>query len=121
MDRKELKHYTILGLIIIGVCIIVKNLDSIGNVICLIFSALYPLILGAAIAFVFNIFLSFCEKYYFPKKKSGFAAFSRRPVCLTFSIALTLGLIALLINVVVPEFIKSSRTCCIDLTIFDKF
>ena len=109
MDRKELKHYTILGLIIIGVCIIVKNLDSIGNVICLIFSALYPLILGAAIAFVFNIFLSFCEKYYFPKKKSGFAAFSRRPVCLTFSIALTLGLIALLINVVVPEFIKSIK------------
>ena len=109
MERKELKKYLIIAVIIIGICAVVKNFSLLGIIIGLIFTALYPLILGAAIAFVFNIFLSFCERHYFPKKTDGFIAYSRRAVCLTFSITLTLGTIALLLNVVIPEFFKSVK------------
>lgn len=109
MERKELKKYLIIAVIIIGICAVVKNFSLLGVIIGLIFTALYPLILGAAIAFVFNIFLSFCERHYFPKKTDGFIAYSRRAVCLTFSITLTLGTIALLLNVVIPEFFKSVK------------
>ena len=57
MERKELKKYLIIAVIIIGICAVVKNFSLLGIIIGLIFTALYPLILGAAIAFVFNIFL----------------------------------------------------------------
>ena len=107
MEKKELKKYFIIALLIIGICAVVKNFAFFGYAIGLIFNALHPLILGAAIAYVFNIFLSFCEKHYFPKAKTGFLAYSRRAVCLTFSIVVTLGTIALLMKVVLPEFFKS--------------
>ena len=55
MERKELKKYLIIAVIIIGICAVVKNFSLLGIIIGLIFTALYPLILGAAIAFVFNI------------------------------------------------------------------
>ena len=64
MERKELKKYLIIAVIIIGICAVVKNFSLLGIIIGLIFTALYPLILGAAIAFVFNIFRSFCERNY---------------------------------------------------------
>lgn len=107
MEKNELKKYFIIALLIIGVCAVVKNFAFFGYVIGLIFNALHPLILGAAIAYVFNIFLSFCERHYFPKAKTGFLAYSRRAVCLTFAITVTIGTIALLMKVVLPEFFKS--------------
>lgn len=109
MERKELKKYFIISLIVIGVCLVVKNLSTIALMIRIVFSAVYPLILGCAIAYVFNIFLSFCERYYFPKKKTGFAAYSRRPVCLLLSIAITVALISLILNIVIPELITALK------------
>ena len=103
MERKELKKYLIIGAIIIGVCLVVKNFATLAILIKIVFSAVYPLLLGCAIAYVFNIFLSFCERYYFPKKKTGFVAYSRRPVCLVLALAITFALIALILNIVIPE------------------
>lgn len=103
MERKELKKYLIIGAIIIGVCLVVKNFATLAILIKIVFSAVYPLLLGCAIAYVFNIFLSFCERYYFPKKKTGFVAYSRRPVCLVLALAITFALIALVLNIVIPE------------------
>lgn len=109
MEKKELKRYLIIAVIVVGICIIVKNLSSIGNMITIAFSALYPLLVGCAIAYVFNIFLSFCERYYFPKSKNSFVAYSRRPVCLLLSLAITITLITLILNVVVPELITALK------------
>ena len=62
MDKKELKKYLIIGAVAVGVMVVIKNLTYIGSFISLIFTALSPLVIGCAIAFVFNIFLSFCER-----------------------------------------------------------
>lgn len=109
MDKKEVKKYLFIGLIAVAVMILVKNLSYIGGFISLIFTAIYPLILGCAIAFVFNIFLSFCERYYFPKHKNDFFAQSRRPVCLVFSICIVLAVIFFIMKLVIPEMIASGK------------
>lgn len=109
MDKKELKKYLIIGAIVVGICLIVKNLSTLAFCIRLLFSAVYPLILGCAIAYVFNIFLSFCEKYYFPKKRTGFVSYTRRPVCLVLALAITIALIALILNIVIPELITAIK------------
>lgn len=109
MEKKELKKYLIIGVIVIGVCLVVKNFSTFALCIRLLFSALYPLLLGCAIAYVFNIFLSFCEKYYFPQKRSGFISYTRRPVCLVLSLAITVTLIAVILNVVIPELITALK------------
>ncbi len=109
MEKKELKKYLTIGLIVIGVCLVVKNFSLLASFIKIAFSAAYPLILGAMIAYVFNIFLSFCEKYYFPKHKTGMLAYTRRPVCLLLSIAFTAAVIALILYIVIPELITAVK------------
>ena len=74
MDRKEMKKYLFIGTVAVGVMLIIKNLSYIGGFISLLCTAVYPLVLGCAIAFVFNILLSFCERYYFPKHNGKFVA-----------------------------------------------
>lgn len=120
MEKRELKKYLILGAIIIGICVIVKNLSVIWYIINIVLNALNPLILGAAIAYVFNIFLSFCERHYFPKKKTGFIAKTRRGVCLVFSLVFIVLVAILLFKVVVPEFIKSIGLICAQIPVIAK-
>lgn len=109
MEKRELKKFLIIGLIVIGVCLVVKNFSFIASIIRLIISAASPLVMGCAIAYIFNILLSFCEKFYFPSKKTGFAAYSRRPVCLVITFALVITIISVIANVVVPELITALK------------
>ena len=73
MDKKELKKYLIIGAVAVAVMVIVKNLSYIGSFISLIFTAFSPLVIGCAIAFVFNIIMSFFERHYFPKSRKKIA------------------------------------------------
>lgn len=109
MDKKELKKYLIIGAVAVGVMVVIKNLTYIGSFISLIFTALSPLVIGCAIAFVFNIFLSFCERYYFPKSRKKFVTYTRRPVCLVFAICIVILGIFLITKLVVPEIIESCK------------
>lgn len=109
MEKKELKKYLILAAIVVGICLVVKYLAVVGNFILILLAAMYPLLIGAAMAYVFNIFLSFCEKWYFPKKKTGAIANTRRPVCLVISIAIMAAFITLLIKLIVPELINAIK------------
>lgn len=109
MEKKELKKYLILATIVVIICFIVKYIAFVGQFILIVISAMTPLIFGVAIAFIFDIFLSFCEKYYFPKHNGKFISSTRRPVCLVLSIALMATLIALLIKIIVPELSGAVR------------
>ena len=103
VDRRDLKKYLSIAGIVVGVCLIVKNLSLFGELADIALSAMYPLFLGCAIAYVFNIFLSFCEKYYFPKQNNRFVTATRRPVCLILALGITITLITLILKIVIPE------------------
>jgi len=92
---------------IIGICLIVKNYELFVKTFLMGLSALSPLIMGCAIAYVFNIFMTFFEKHYFPKKEAGFISYTRRPVCLLLTFAITVTIIAVLLKMVIPELIDA--------------
>ncbi len=71
-----------------------------------VISASSPLIVGAAIAFIVNILMSRYESWFFPKKKTGFIAKARRPLCMCLAFLTAILVIALVVWLVVPQLIS---------------
>ncbi|MGM9614765.1 MAG: AI-2E family transporter [Oscillospiraceae bacterium] len=69
-------------------------------------SAATPLIVGGIIAYLVNILMRFYEKHYFPKAVAGFAAKSRRPVCMIAAFLTLIIIIILVIDLIVPELVS---------------
>lgn len=109
MEKKEIKRYAIISLFIIGICLAVKNFGLFAKLIGVIYAAIYPLILGAVIAYIFNIILSGLEKRYFPKTQSVGIKKARRPICIVLSFLIVLAIIALILKIVIPELIGAFK------------
>lgn len=107
MDKKEINRYIFISMLAVIVCFIVKHFTLFGNIIGVCLGALYPLFLGGAIAYVFNIVLAWFERHFFPKTKEGFISFIRRPLCLLFSFIVVLAIIFLVLKIVIPEIIAA--------------
>ena len=102
------KHASLLiGIFILYLAI--RYWDGLVGVLSLALSAAGPLIIGAAIAYILNILMSFFERHYFPKSKSKVVAGSRRIVCMLFAFLSLIGILALIIGIVVPELINCTK------------
>jgi len=102
------KHASLL----IGIFILylaMRYWDGAINVINLALSASSPLIIGASIAYILNILMSFFERHYFPNSRSKVVAGSRRIVCLLFAFLSLIGIVALIIGIVVPELVNCTK------------
>lgn len=77
-----------------------------SNFIILLLSACTPLLIGAIIAYLINILMSFYEKYYFKNSQSPKVIKSKRGVCLVAAIVTLLGIVYLVISLIIPELIS---------------
>lgn len=109
MDKKELKRYVIIAIIFICAILVIQNLSLLGVFVNIALKAMYPLLLGITIAYIFNIILSFFEAHFFPKKNSKFFRYSRRPICVGLSFISVLAIIVLVLNIVIPELISAIK------------
>lgn len=109
MDRKEIKRYVFIAVLAVAVCVVVQNFSLIQGFVQIAVGALTPLFIGCIMAYIFNIIMNFFEKHYFPKKDSGFIRKSRRPVCLILSFAIAIALIALILNIIIPEIVSAIK------------
>lgn len=109
MDKKEIKRYIFIAILAVAVCVVVQNFSLIQGFAEIAVSALKPLFIGCIMAYIFNIIMNFFEKHYFPKKDSGFIYKSRRPVCLILSFAIAIALIALILNIIIPEIVSAIK------------
>ena len=69
-------------------------------------SAATPLVVGCVIAYPVNILMRFYERHYFPKAVTGFAAKSRRAVCLAAAFLTLVIAATLVIDLIVPELVS---------------
>lgn len=69
-------------------------------------SAALPLIIGCAMAYVVNILMEFYEKWYDKIFKVEVALKIKRVVCLILAFLSLFGIVALIINLVLPELIN---------------
>ena len=92
----------------------IHYLESFTNFIKTLIGAAFPLIIGAVIAYLINILMTFYERHYFPKSVKPSIIKSKRPVCMTFAVITLLAVAALVIGLVVPQLIS-----CIELIIYE--
>lgn len=64
-----------------------------------------PLIIGCIVAYPLNILMSFYEKYWFPNSEKKVLIKLRRPLCMVFAIVTLLAITALVVGLVLPQFI----------------
>lgn len=109
MEKREKRKYLYIAGLAVAVCLIVQNFSIVLTMMRLTVAALTPMLIGCVIAYIFNIIMNFFEKHYFPKAKSQKIISSRRPVCLIMSFAIVFATIALVLKVVIPEFVTAGK------------
>lgn len=84
-----------------------QNLKSVSSALRSAASLLSPIFIGIALAFIVNIPMRLLEAHAFAPivKKYPAAQKARRPVCLILSILIIIGILALVIGLIVPEFV----------------
>ncbi len=109
MEKKELKRYVIIAFLVIAVCLVIKNFGVFANILGILFTATFPLLLGVIIAYIFNIILTGFEKRYFPNSTAKSTILMRRPICIVMSFLCVVGIIALILKIVIPELISAFK------------
>ncbi|MBQ8659519.1 MAG: AI-2E family transporter [Bacilli bacterium] len=107
MKDSDMKKWIILILVAVLSFWVVNNFSVIFGVIGIVFSVLFPFILGGVIAFILNIPMSkiekFLSKYIKGENKKGLI----RVISIICSLLLFVGIIALIILLLVPELISN--------------
>lgn len=96
-----------IGLTVFLTYIAITYSSMITDLLATFISALKPLMVGAFIAFVVNIPMSFYEKIYFPKRLSSkIVTATKRPVCMILAYLSIIIVIYFMLAMVIPELIR---------------
>ena len=103
----SLKRFAQYSLVAASIVLCVMYLPQVLAAVGLLFGAASALLLGCAIAYIWNILLVRFERMYFPHTvKSGIQK-SRRPVCILLSFGSLALILALVFQIVLPELTAS--------------
>lgn len=111
MEKKsaEMKKWVIFAIIILIGYWVVNNFNVLGNAFSIVLNILSPFILGACLAFVLNIPMSFFEKKLSKRKKKIRNKKLLRIVSIIFAILVVILVLTLIINLIVPELINIGK------------
>lgn len=107
--KTDIKKHASLLIGIFVLYLAIRYWDGAVDILTLALSAASPLIIGAVIAYILNILMSFFERHYFPKSTSKAVSGSRRIVCMLLAFLSLVGIVALIIGIVVPELINCTK------------
>lgn len=105
-DKKDLKKIIILILVALGGYWIINNLSTIGSLFSNLFSVLFPFILGACLAFILNIPMTFFERKLLKKTRKKESGKGTRILSIIFAIMVILLVVILVVRLIVPELME---------------
>ena len=105
MKKIDLKIVTSVAAAIIVVYLTTRYWPNIAGVLSSVMSAATPIIFGFVVAYPINILLSFYERHFFPKSENGIVLKLRKPVCLLAAVVSIIGVVALVVVLVAPQFV----------------
>ena len=73
----------------------------------MIIGAASPLFIGGGIAYIVNILMSFYERKFFAGAKNPKILIIKRPICMILAFITVVGVIALVIGLVLPQFVSA--------------
>lgn len=90
--------------ILVGtVLLIILNFAAVIAMAKNVYKVIFPLLLGAGIAYVLNLLVSLYEKFYFPKSKKKIVKMTRRAVCIFLSIVTILIVVLFFLLILIPQ------------------
>lgn len=88
----------------------VINWSYLIQAVSMIWSVIFPLILGGMIAFVLNLLITWLEKYLYPNARNKYLKASRRPVAIILAILVVCLVIAATVVIVLPQLASAIMT-----------
>lgn len=102
LNKKNMKNIMLLIVFAVLFYVGVQRIENVAAGFSFVVSIVFPFLLGAAMAFILNVPMSFMEKRLFSKTK-GKAKKMKRPVCLVLSILFVVAILWVVLLVVIPE------------------
>lgn len=102
LNKKNMKNIMLLIIFAVLFYVGVQRIESVAAGISFVVSIVFPFLLGAAMAFILNVPMSFMEKRLFSKTK-GKAKKLKRPICLVLAILFVVAILWIVLLVVIPE------------------
>ena len=103
----EFKTCAKIAVCVFALFLAVRYWEDFAKFIGLVIGAASPLFIGAGIAYVVNLLMSFYERKFFGKAKNPKVQKIERPVCMTVAFITLVAVIGLIIWIVVPEFVSA--------------
>lgn len=100
------------GITVVLVYLACTYWHTLTNVVGIALSAASPLLVGAVIAYVANILMSFYERHFFVKSKKPVVKKIRRPACMVLAFLTAVVAIVWMLTTVIPELGR-----CVDMII----
>jgi len=102
---KNISQKSIVKAIILAgvVLLIILNFPAVINIVKNIYKVIFPLLLGAGIAYVLNLPVSLYEKFYFPKSRNKIIINTRRAVSIFLSILTIAGVFMFFLLILIPQ------------------
>ena len=104
--KQEIKKMTGIAGALLIVYLVIRYWAKLEGAVTLAISAATPLIIGCAMAYVINILMGFYENWYDKLFKVEIAVKIKRIVCLILAFISLFGIVALIVNLVLPELIN---------------
>ena len=101
--KAETKKYLKIGISIFILFLCIHYWDAFVGIVLAFLSAASPLIVGAVIAYLINIIMSWYERHFFPRSSKKFILKTRRIICLVLAILSMLAIVAIVILLVIPQ------------------
>jgi predicted PurR-regulated permease PerM len=107
MRKPTINEILTYGSIAIVICAVLMGWEAIVTFLGILLTAIVPLVLGAAIAYVISIPTKFFERHFLPNSESKFVKGIRRPVALAVTVLLVLTGLFLLSSTLIPALIEA--------------
>ena len=91
------------GLTVIAVYLACTYWKPLTDVLGMALSAASPLLIGAVIAYIANILMSFYERHFFVKSRKPIYGKIRRPACMALAFLTAVAVVAWMFSTVLPE------------------
>lgn len=114
LNKKNMKNIMLLIVFAVLFYVGVQRIESVAAGFSFVVSIVFPFLLGAAMAFILNVPMSFMEKRLFSKTK-GKAKKLKRPICLVLAIIFVVAILWIVLLVVIPEVASTVASLSVNI------
>lgn len=116
LNKKNMKNIMLLIVFAVLFYVGVQRIESVAAGFSFVVSIVFPFLLGAAMAFILNVPMSFMEKRLFSKTK-GKAKKLKRPICLVLAILFVVAILWIVLLVVIPEVASTVASLSVNIEV----